>query len=331
MSTQALPSVETVEDVFNLLETEVTLLEGHLDPTFLEQFEVFAPDPRGRTPEFDPFGLFLAHLYCYHNDIYGQRAVSRALQDETIWRQCGFPRAPSRDPIKRFRCNFSDVAEAVFGYLVEQAARRGLLSPTYRIDSTDVRAVPRDDSDGQWNHDPTADEKYFGYGCTLVTTANNVPVAAAFTDGKQVDEETARRVTEDALAVKKPLWMIGDSAFDILAWHDDLLLQNVVPVAPYNQRNANDPLDIEYRVEDRVTNHYDNICVSRSQLEETYKKRSQVENTINVCKEGGLGRTRARDRTMAKAHVFLSLCLRLVVAITNHERGGDPSSPNLAL
>jgi hypothetical protein len=34
---------------------------------------------------------------------------------------------------------------------------------------------------------------------------------------------------------------------------------------------------------------------------------------------------------MAKAHVFLSLCLRLVVAITNHEQGGDPSSPNLAL
>jgi hypothetical protein len=75
------------------------------------------------------------------------------------------------------------------------AARRGLLSRTFRIDSTDVRTPFRDDSDGSWNHDPTADEKYFGYGCTLVTTEHNIPVAAAFTDGKQVDEETAMRVT----------------------------------------------------------------------------------------------------------------------------------------
>jgi hypothetical protein len=331
MSSKALPPVDTVEDVFNLLETEITLLGEHLDPSFLEQFEVFAPQPRGRTPDFDPYGLFLAHLYCFHNDIYGQRAVYRALQDETVWRQCGFPRAPSRDPIKRFRSDFSADAEAIFNYLVEQAARGGLLSPTYRIDSTDVRATPRDDSDGSWNYDPTADENYFGYGCTLVTTAKNVPVAAAFTDGKQVDEETAMRVTRDALAVEKPLWMIGDSAFDILNWHDMLLEENVVPVTPYNQRNTDDPLDIEYRVEDRVTEHFDDIGVSQTQLNETYTDRSQVENTINVCKDGGLGRVPARDRSMAKAHVFLSLCLRLVVAITNYEQGGDPSSPNLAL
>jgi hypothetical protein len=331
MSSKALLSVETVEDVFNLLETELTLLKKYLDPSFLEQFEVLAPDPRGRTPDFDPYGHFIAHLYCFPNDIYGQRAVYRALQDESVWRQWGFPRAPSRDPIKRFRSDFSANTEAIFTYLVEQAARRGLLSLTFRIDSTDVRTTHRDDSDGSWNHDPTADEKYFGYGCTLVTTANNVPVAAAFTDGKQVDEETAMRVTRDALAVKKPRWMIGDSAFDILNWHDMLLQQHVVPVAPYNQRNTADPLDIEYRVEDRVTNHFDDIGVSQRQLDETYADRSQVENTINVCKEGGLGHVSARDRAMAKAQVFLSLCLRLVVAITNYERGGDPSSPNLAL
>lgn len=104
-----------------------------------------------------------------------------------------------------------------------------------------------------------------------------------------------------------------------------------MPVAPYNPRNTDDLLDIEYRVEDRVTEHFDNIGVSQTQLDETYTDRSQVENTINVCKEGGLRRVPARDRTMAKAHVFLSLCLRLVVAISNHERGSDPSTPNLAL
>jgi len=75
MSTEALPPVETVEDVFNLLETELLLLANHLDSSFFEKFEVFAPDLRGRTPDFEPYGLFLAHLYCFHNDIYGQRSV----------------------------------------------------------------------------------------------------------------------------------------------------------------------------------------------------------------------------------------------------------------
>jgi len=58
-----------------------------------------------------------------------------------------------------------------------------------------VCAKSRDDSDGSWSYDPTAGETYFGYGCTLVMTANIVPVAAAFTDGKQVNEVTAMRVT----------------------------------------------------------------------------------------------------------------------------------------
>lgn len=163
MSSKVLPSTATVEDAFNLLETEIALLGENLDPSFLERFKMFTPDHRGKKTDFDPYGLFLAHLYCFHNDIYGQRAVYRVLQDETVWRQCGFPRAPSYDPIKRFRSNFSTAAEAIFNYLVEQAAGSGLLSPTYRIDSTDVRATPQYNSDGSWNYDPTADGTYFGY------------------------------------------------------------------------------------------------------------------------------------------------------------------------
>jgi hypothetical protein len=163
----------------------------------------------------------------------------------------------------------------------------------------------------------------------LVTTEHNIPVAATFTGEKQVDEETAMRVTRDVLAIE--IWLIGDSAFDILNWHDLLLAQNVVPVAPYNPRNTNDPLDIEHRVESRIKEHFENIGVWQTQLDETYVDRSQVANTINVYNDGGLGQGRARDRQMAKAHVFLSLCLRLVVAITNYEQGGNPSSPNLAL
>jgi hypothetical protein len=55
------------------------------------------------------------------------------------------------------------------------------------------------------------------------------------------------RVTTDALAVEHPIWMIGDSAYDTLDWHDHLLTAGVMPIAPYNPRNSDNPLDIEYR------------------------------------------------------------------------------------
>lgn len=58
--------------------------------------------------------------------------------------------------------------------------------------------------------------------------------------------------------------MIGDSAFGILNWYDILLKEHVVPVAPYNQRNTADPLDIDYRVEDHVTKYFDDIGISQT-------------------------------------------------------------------
>jgi hypothetical protein len=56
-----------------------------------------------------------------------------------------------------------------------------------------------------------------------VAARDNLPIAAAFTQTKQIDETTAMRVTKDALAVKTPTVVIGDSGLDILAWHALLL------------------------------------------------------------------------------------------------------------
>ena len=164
-----------------------------------------------------------------------------------------------------------------------------------------------------------------------MTAGNNIPVAAAFTPAKKVDQETAMRVTRDALAVESPRWMIGDSEFDMLEWHDHLLAQAVVPIAPYNPRNTNDPLDIDYRVEERIKEHSDTVRLWQKQLEETYSYRSQVETAIDVCKDLGLGTPRVRGRVRVKAHVFLVFCLRLAVALANHHRGNDVASPTITL
>ncbi len=134
------------------------------------------------------------------------------------------------------------------------------------------------------------------------------------------------RVTRDALAVAKPMWMIGDSAYDTLDWHDHLLAAGVVPVAPYNPRNTNDPKGIEYGVEDRITEHSEDVQLKQSTLDKTYNRRTRVERTNKSVKDCGLGHASARGRVHARAQEFLALCLRLVVAITNYERGDDPGS-----
>jgi len=74
--------------------------------------------------------------------------------------------------------------------------------------------------------------------------------------------------------------MIGDSTYDTLDWHDHLLSAGVVPIAPYNPRNTDDPLDIEYRVEDRIEKHSEDVQLKHSVLDETYNRRTQIERMM---------------------------------------------------
>jgi len=204
------------------MATETLALFEHLEFDFLEEFDVFAPARRGRTRDHHPPALFRAFLHCYYKNVYGIRPVTRELQNTVVWLSCGFDRPPSRDAVDRFLTDLEHVVDEVFDRLVEQAACRGLLDLTYSIDSTDVRTMPAD-QDASKGYDPTAEEYYHGYGCTIVSTGQKIPIAAEFTESKQAPEETAMRVTCDALAVEKPIWMLGDSAYDTLGWHDHLL------------------------------------------------------------------------------------------------------------
>ena len=328
MSSTILRGDSSIEAFFDVVETETLALFEHLQFEFLTEFDVFAPTPEGRTREHHPPELFRGFLHCYYKVIYGIRPVARELNNDLVWLGCGFNRPPSRDAVNRFLTDLEHVVEGVFERLVQQAARRGLLDSTFCIDSTDIRAMSTD-PDASKNYDPTAEEYYYGYGCTVVSTGAKIPIAAESTQSKQTSQETAMRVTRDALAVKQPMWMLSDSAYDILDWHDHLLSTGVVPVAPYNPRNTDDPLDIEYRVEDRIETHSESVQLKQSILTETYNHRSQAERTFGACKDCGLGMLRARGRVHARAQVFLALCLRLVVAIANYERGDAPGSTTI--
>jgi len=291
---------------------------------------VFAPGERGRTQVHQPPDLFSGFLHCYYENVYGTRPVTRELQQSLVWYYCGLTNPPSRDTVDRFLTDIEHVIDDVFARLVEQAAVRGLLGSTYSIDSTHIEAIQYNDA-ASWNYDPTAEEYYYGFGCKLVSTGSKIPIAAEFTQTKQAGQETAVRVTRDALAVETPIWNLGDSAYDILDWHDQLLGAGVVPIAPYNPRNTDDPKDIEYRVEARIEEHSEDIQLKQSILDETYNHKTGVERTNDAVKDCGLGHVRARGRVQALAEVFLALCLRLVVAITNFERGDDSGREKLKL
>ena len=232
-STNALQDVASVDEFLNVAATETVPLFEHLSFEFLRDYDVFAPSKRGRTRVHQPPDLFCGFLHCYYEDVYGTRPVTRELQDGLVWYYCGLDKPPSRDTIDRFLTDLEHVIDDIFDRLVEQAATRGLLDVTYAIDSTHITAIQYNDA-ASWNYDPTAEEYYYGFGCTIASTGAKIPIAAEFTQAKQADQETAMRVTRDALAVDTPIWMLGDSAYDILDWHDHLLAAGVVPVAPYN-------------------------------------------------------------------------------------------------
>lgn len=106
--------------------------------------------------------------------------------------------------------------------------------------------------------------------------------------------------------------MLGDSAYDILDWHDLLLDAAAVPVASYNPCNTTGSKDIEYRVEDRVEEHGEDAQLKQFILDKTYDWRTGVKRTHDACKDCGLGHVHARTE------VFVALCRRIVIGTRSY-------------
>ena len=146
-------------------------------------------------------------MHCYYKNIYGTRPITCELRNDLVWLGCGFDRPPLRDAVDRFLTDLGHVVEDVFARLVEQAATRGLLNMTYRIDSTDMEALPWSD-DASWNYDPTAEEYYYRFGCTVVTTGPKIPIAAEFTDARR-----AKRVTRSPSSSRSGWWAMEPTTY----------------------------------------------------------------------------------------------------------------------
>jgi hypothetical protein len=74
-------------------------------------------------------------------------------------------------------------------------------------------------------------------------------------------------------------------------------------------------------VEDRIEEHSEDAQLKQYIFDETYNNWTGVERTNDAIENCDLGHVCAQGCVPARAEVFVALCLRLIVAITNHERG----------
>jgi len=188
------------------------------------------------------------------------------------------------------------------------------------------------DQDASKGYDPTAEEYYHGYGCTIVSTGQKIPIAAEFTESKQAPEETAMRVTCDALAVEKPIWMLGDSAYDTLGWHDHLLAAG--GRASRSVQRTKHRRSERHRVQGRSPHRRTQRGRSAEAIDARRGRTTagvESNEPTTPSRTAASGTFCARGRVHARAQVFLALCLRLVIAITNDERGDNPGSTVITL
>jgi len=197
----------------------------------------------------------------------------------------------------------------------------GILGTWQAVDSTSIKTPFLDDQDATWNYDATKEEYYFGYGLLLVVDVDSqLPVATRFIQRKQPRKNESLTVVNTVFSVKKPRVLIGDGGFDIIDLQKQLIDEYILPVIRYNSRNADEPLNIKYRVEDLVKKRTDKVNMNRKELDRTFRKRGSVENANNVLKQMGLETLRVKGWNAVKTHVFITLILRLAIAIARYQK-----------
>jgi hypothetical protein len=310
-----------VQELLDILENEGKAVLQHLDLSIIDQLFDQTKSTRGRPRVYPPSVNLKALLYGLAEGRRTIRAISRAIHTTMALAFLGLSRGMSYATLDRFWAQFATLAETAFKAMAHVVASFGILGAVQAVDSTSIATLLLDDPDGRWSYDATKEEYYFGYGLLLVVdVGTQLPIAARFVQRKQATKKQWASVIRDALQVKKPLVLLGDSGLDIVELQDDLIDDGVLPIIPYNPRNTDVPLEIKYRVEDLVHQRTDKVSLNRKELDSTYPQRNAVENTNNVLKQMGLEDIRVRRWNAVKTHTYLILILRLAIAIARYCR-----------
>jgi len=216
ITSASIPQEETsIDEFFNVMATETLALFEHLEFDFLEEFDVFAPARRGEHE-------IITHQHSSERSCTATTRTSTASvqsRENSRTRSSGSARLRSTAVERRGRS---------LPHRPRTRRRRGLRPPRRagrlprpaRLDL--LHRFHRREDDARR---PRRVERLRSNRRRVLPRLRlydrldraKIPIAAEFTESKQALEETAMRVTCDALAVEKPIWMLGDSAYDTLA------------------------------------------------------------------------------------------------------------------
>ncbi len=309
-----------VQELLEILENEGKAVLQHLEFSYINQlFEQRKKTKKGRPRTYPPSDNLRALLYGLAEGKHTLRGISRTIRTSVAQVFLGLDDGMSYATLNRFRHQFAVVAESVFKELAQMIAGLGIIGGIHAVDSTRISTPYLDDPDAVWSYDSTKGEFYYGYGLLLVVDVQTqLPIAAKFVQRKQAPKEEWTAVIHDGMSVKKPRILLGDSGLDIVEMQEQLIDEHVLPIISYNPRNADEPLDIKYRVEDLVRKRTDKVSLNKKELDRTFKKRSAVENTNNVLKQMGLEDLHVKGWNAVKTHVYIILILRLAIAIARY-------------
>jgi len=310
------------QELLDILENEGKAVLHHLDLACIDRlFDQTKTTTRGRPRVYPPSANLKALLYGLAEGRRTIRAISRAIHTTMALAFLGLNRGMSYATLDRFWTQFVALTEAAFKALAQVIAKLGILGAVQAVDSSSIATPLTDDPDGRWSYDATKEEYYFGYGLLLVVdVGTQLPIAARFVQRKQASKKEWMAVIHDALQVKKPRMILGDSGLDIVELQEQLMDEGVLPIIPYNPRNADNPLPIKYRSEDLVHQQTDKVTLNRKELDRVYPRRNAVENANNVLKQMGLEDIRVPGWNAVKTHTYLILILRLAIAIARYCR-----------
>jgi hypothetical protein len=274
---------------------------------------------RGKKKEFKMSTIFGLVLDGFQNGRTAATEIARFSKNVLVKSRHNLPRNISHDVISNFWIALQSIVKKIFRKLVMGIRKLGIFYSglSQVLDGSDVPTRFRKDGDAKWNYDSTRKRYYFGYGIFIsVDPISQLPIVGFITDGKKVTKKECHKMLDDVMIIP-PSVISGDPEFDVTDLVEKAMNENIQFIAPYNSRNAKQPLPIKYRAE--------LYGFSRGWMREEIYLRAEVEHTFSTLKEHfHLLDFHVRGRKKVETHLIFVLCMRLIHGIATFKIGKSP-------
>lgn len=209
----------------------------------------------GRNPTYPRSQMLRGLLLCTVEAKFQFRELEECFDSFLGRLVCGFKeRTPVLSTIWAFWNRLQPYVQRVFDHLVELLDELGFYADRFAFDATHLES-DETDPDAVWMWEPAAEKWVYGYGLLVaVDTASYLPAGAVLTERKQHPESATLSCYERLTANTTVTEILGDTAYDTLAFHEACLEDATLPICTYNPRHTSEPLE-EFRVEALAADH----------------------------------------------------------------------------